>query len=258
MAKCFVVIPARGGSKGVIGKNLRKVRGKSLIVRSMIHAQEIVEGRNIVLSTDSHEMIREVAEVFKIERYSLESNKLNEFGPFWLHFRDELLSADETLITEVLLSIRDLLIELKMNFDLMCLLQPTSPFRNINELMKIKNFIQNEGSKITSMVSVRQVEDIHPARMYHRLKNGKLKPLQGFTEFRGARRQDLPEIYIRDGGFYLIGDDLISSRLQYSDSPISFERVFPWTINIDGPSDLLLAQVVASEELILDPNEGLK
>jgi len=258
MVSSFVVIPARGGSKGIKNKNLIRIKEKSLTVRSIVHATTITEKKNIILSTDSKEIVENIAEFFGITNYKFITNQISEFGPFKIHFRDGDLSSDEALITEVLLSVRNLLLEMAFPIDLLCLLQPTTPFRSHEELLQIKEFIGSNGDRSTSLVSVCLVEDMHPARMYTELNVSTLEELKGFSEYRACRRQDLPEVFIRDGGFYIIGSELITEKLQYSKQPMSFKRKFPWSINIDGPADLLIAQNIQENELSNDPNERFK
>lgn len=255
MSQNFIVVPARGGSKGILNKNLTKVLGKSLTIRSLIHARCLVPDKNIILSTDSEEIVREVVDFFGIESYKLTLSSITNLGPFKIHFRNSLLSLDSTIISEVLLAIRTLLAHLDKPINVICLLQPTTPFRSVDELRKIKSIISEKGNPNFSLVSVSTVDDFHPARMYFMNTNKELEPLEGFAKFRYDRRQDLPEIFIRDGGFYIIGDTLISSELQYTDKPRSFVRKFPWTINIDSTKDLILAQNINPSEVKDDPNE---
>ena len=67
MENVFVVVPARGGSKGLIGKNSMEVRKKTITVRSIVHARHITSDENIILSTDSKKIASEVADFFKIK-----------------------------------------------------------------------------------------------------------------------------------------------------------------------------------------------
>jgi CMP-N-acetylneuraminic acid synthetase len=92
--------------------------------------------------------------------------------------------------------------------------------------------------------------------MYFINPNGNLQELEGFSAYRSLRRQDLPPVYIRDGGFYLIGDNLVKSNVQYTEQPVSFLRKYPWSINIDGEADLIVAQNVKNAEIENDPNES--
>jgi len=251
----FVVIPARGGSKGVLNKNLIPVQGKNLVVRSINHARNLTEEKNIIISTDSQTIVTEIANYFRVSNFELKFNTIVDFGPFKLHYRDNYLSSDETLITEVLFSIRNLLIKLGITPNSFCLLQPTSPFRSIEDLRYIKDIISNNTDTKISIVSTCLVGSYHPARMYLRSPNGNLKELEGFSEFRASRRQDLPEVYIRDGGFYVIGDDLILNMKQYNKNPFCLIRNYPWTINIDGENDILIAQGIKNIDIQNDPNE---
>lgn len=255
MGNNFVVIPARGGSKGVLNKNLTPVKGKNLVIRSINHARNLIDEKNIIISTDSQKIISEIANYFGVNNFALNLNTIEDFGPFKLHYRDHYLSSDKTLITEVLFSIRNLLIELGIAPNSFCLLQPTSPFRSLEELRYIKDIISTNIDTKISLVSTCLVGSYHPARMYLRSLNGNLVELEGFSEFRVSRRQDLPEVYIRDGGFYVIGDDLISNMKQYNKNPICLIRNYPWTINIDGENDILIAQRVKNIDIQNDPNE---
>ena len=252
----FIIVPSRGGSKGIENKNLMKVKNKALTVRSMIHAMHISPKENIILSTDSEKIVKEVADFFGIKSYSLKLNDLIEFGPFRIHFRDSQLSADESLISEVIYAIRSLLISSGEKINVFCLLQPTSPFRSRAELNIIREIINKNGHINTSLVSACSVDDMHPARMYSLNSYGNLEELSGFSEYRYLRRQDLPPLFIRDGGFYLIGDTLASNKIPYNIDPLSFIRKFPWSINIDGETDLIVARNIESHELRDDPNEN--
>jgi CMP-N,N'-diacetyllegionaminic acid synthase len=257
MNKPFVIIPARGGSKGIINKNLQIIFERVLIVRSIIHGQKLVNDDHIVISTDSLQIIKEITKVFKINEFKYSENSITNFGPFLLHFRGEELASDDSLITEVLFSIRNLLIEGGRLPGRFCLLQPTSPFRNVNELKIIKKIIDNNSDDNLSLVSVCLVEDSHPARMYELNKKNILEPLQAYSEYKSARRQDLPPVYIRDGAFYVMSEKLIAKKAQFSDQPKAFVREFPWSINIDSIGDLLTAQNINRATISFDPNEGV-
>jgi CMP-N,N'-diacetyllegionaminic acid synthase len=250
----FVLVPARGGSKGLINKNLTEVHGKTLTNRSITHARKIVDDKQIILSTDSEDIVLEAAKFFKIKSYDLELNNLSDFGPFKVHFRDSSLSSDNSLISEVIFSVRNLILGAGKSLNVICLLQPTSPFRSSKDLSLIKKIVETSSTN-SSVVSVCSVRDMHPARMYRLNTDSSLVELGGFTEFRYNRRQDLPELYIRDGGFYIIGDSLIVEKLQYSSNPMSLIRSFPWSINIDGREDLIIAKAVEKFEVKDDPNE---
>jgi CMP-N-acetylneuraminic acid synthetase len=252
----YTVIPARAGSKGIKNKNLQKVLDKPLFLRSLVHASLISSSEQIILSTDSKKIIEIASDFYKIKNFDSRQNEILAFGPIKLHFRSPNLSDDFSLITETLFDIRAKLLESNQRIGLFCLLQPTSPFRSIKELHLIKEIMRTPNNSKTSIISVTSVLDNHPARMYRLARNGTLETLRGYGKYKQSRRQDLPELFIRDGGFYLIGDELVKSKIQYSNTPKSIVRTFPYSLNIDNSVDLQIARNV-ERNTIEDPNEKL-
>ena len=124
------------------------------------------------------------------------------------------------------------------------LLQPTSPFRSKDEIHEIASKVSEEFGPYDSWVSVRKVDDSHPARMYELESNSNnLVSLKGYEHLKAARRQDLDPVYLRDGAFYCISDSLVALGRQFSDDPTPIIRTGPWTINIDNEMDLALARL---------------
>ena len=109
----LIVIPARGNSKGVPGKNIKELSGKPLIKYSIDAARQVFEDRDIIVSTDSRE-IKEYVE------------KLGLPVPF---LRPAHLAKDTSGTYEVLLHALDYMAENGYHPDTLVLLQPTSPFR---------------------------------------------------------------------------------------------------------------------------------
>jgi CMP-N-acetylneuraminic acid synthetase len=132
-------------------------------------------------------------------------------------------------------------------------MQPTSPFRSKSELVEIREILAVAKDERTSLVSMTKVEDSHPARMYRVTRRSRAKRLRGFRNDYHKRRQDLPPVYIRDGGIYFIGAKLVRDKLQYSKTPTVYSRQFPWSLNIDSEIDLLAAQNVPREQVAQDP-----
>lgn len=257
MDKSIIVVPARGGSKGIKHKNLQEVLGLPLVIRSLVHAQFIATCSTIILSTDSLEIVNAVEKYFEFRSKKNNSySKLNELGTFKLHLRSSELADDTTLITEVLFDIRTKLEYVNVDPPTTwCLLQPTSPFRSKSELKIVNEILDENTSQDFSLVSVCPVNDMHPARMYTVGKGGKLISLPGFKKFRHSRRQDLIKVYIRDGGFYLMGDNLVRSKQQYTVRPNFVIRDRPWSMNIDSQEQLLISKNTDFQLIADDPNE---
>ena len=123
----LVVIPARGGSKGVPGKNIKLLNGKPLIHYTIEAARKIFEDQYIYVSTDS-EKIKSVAEQTGLK------------VPF---LRPKNLATDTANTRDVLLhALDEFVLKNKKEPEVIILLQPTSPFRtasHISEALKLYN-----------------------------------------------------------------------------------------------------------------------
>lgn len=241
------VIPARGGSTGIPYKNVEEVGGLPLIARAYFHSLQIDPESTPLLSTDSQLVLDRLCSAIGSPVPTLtqiSAGSIAEFPDFILHRRPDSLATSEASIADALRQIRLELSEHSRSFRIWTLLQPTSPFRSLQELHEIRNLLSSASSQ-SSWVSVRQVDDVHPARMYTWNAGTTLKALGIYSEFQTANRQVLPKVYLRDGGFYLIGDDLVRDARQFSLEPGAILREFPWTLNIDNAEDLLLAKTIA-------------
>jgi CMP-N,N'-diacetyllegionaminic acid synthase len=181
--KPLIVIPARGGSKGVPGKNIKMLHNKPLIQYTLEAAQQVFDKKLICVSTDD-ENIKSTAE------------KLGQPVPF---LRPEHLATDTSGSYEVLLHAIEFYEKTHHYLpDTLILLQVTSPFRNsfhIQEALKLYD------ENCEMVVSVKE----SAANPYYTLReeneNGWLvKSKEGnFT-----RRQDCPKVYELNGAIYII------------------------------------------------------
>jgi CMP-N-acetylneuraminic acid synthetase len=132
-------------------------------------------------------------------------------------------------------------------------LQPTTPFRSVAEIRQVKAKLLENSIESQSFFSVKDASDSHPARMYESSGPGRFQGIHCYEEYREYRRQDCPKIFIRDGGYYIIGRDLIKERKQTASLANGIVRDFPYSINIDSESDLLLSQLLL-DKITDDPN----
>lgn len=246
----LVVIPARGGSQGILKKNLRTVHNTPLVIRSLIHAlslQEVLD-ISICISSDDNSILETCREYLK-SRSEESLNNSKQHNSIFLHKRRENLSTANSAISELLPA---LITDLNLVPDATrywILMQPTSPFRSISDLRTVAEFAA-EGLK-DSIVSVEKVEDQHPARMYNE-KGGKLIPFMEGLQYQ--RRQDLPALFIRDGAFYIFKDAIAREGLVFTRTPYFFQRNAPWTLNIDTAQQLQIAESINLEFVKDDPN----
>lgn len=202
--KVLAVIPARGGSKGVPGKNKKPLNGKPLIQYSIDTALNSKYISEVVVTTDDEEII----EISK----SLGANV-----PF---VRPKHLAEDATPTLPVIQHAVDFLVSEGKHFDAICLLQPTSPFRPKGFLDKALETFQNK--QTDSLVSVLEVpHQYNPHWTFEASESGILKIATGEKNII-PRRQELPKAYHRDGSIYITktkvlmqGNSLYGNSLAY-------------------------------------------
>ncbi|HBF76227.1 MAG TPA: acylneuraminate cytidylyltransferase family protein, partial [Clostridiaceae bacterium] len=179
--KILALIPARGGSKQIINKNIKLLCGKPLISYTIEAALASDYIDDVVISTDS-DLIAEI------------SLKYGGQVPF---MRPKELAGDESKTIDVAIHAINALIKMGRNYDYLVLLQPTSPLRTKDDIdSAIKIIIDGD---ISSLVSVREVKE-NPALM-RTIENNKLKNIMDFNG--SLRRQDLPKYYIFNGAIYI-------------------------------------------------------
>jgi N-acylneuraminate cytidylyltransferase len=186
----LVVIPARGGSKGVPGKNIKELGGKPLIQYTIEAARELFEDDQILVSTDSIEI----------------KNTVESLGFEVPFIRPEGLATDESATQDVLLHALNFVEEKGFFPRMLILLQPTSPFRNATHIKEALALYNND---LDMVVSVKETI----SNPYYVLKE---ENNQGFLENskKGdfTRRQDCPKVWELNGAIYIINVDSLKSR----------------------------------------------
>lgn len=220
--KVLVVVPARGGSKGIRLKNLRKINGKSLIeiTSNFIKKLKFVDYK--IVSTDNLKIIKEA-----------EKHKFNIIE------RPKKLSGDRISDYQVLEHCINKLYRDGMIFDIVIYLQPTSPFRKINHLYKsLQKMIKSNYSAIWSVTKVNK--KFHPLKVLRSNKNNLELYLNKGKKI--IARQQLENIYIRNGIFYIFNiKDLLKNKSIYLKKTLLSITEYQH-VNIDNLSDLKKAQ----------------
>ena len=174
----IALIPARGGSKGIPRKNIRKFCGKPLIQWSIEVALSAPSVERVVVSTDDIE-IAEIAleggaEVPFLRPAELASDTSPGIAPA-LHTLERLPSVSQLL-----------------------LLQPTSPLRRVEDIEAIVAMKEKEGAEAIASVTP---SGKHPAWMFGMTSNRVLNPLMDIGDI--TCRQQLPPTYTLNGSLYL-------------------------------------------------------
>ncbi|MBW8242639.1 acylneuraminate cytidylyltransferase family protein [Muricauda oceani] len=224
----IVVIPARGGSKGLPGKNIKKLGGKPLIEYTICAAREVFNDEEIVVSTDDLE-IKKIVE------------KTGLKVPF---LRPKNLATDVASTQDVLLHIIDFYENQGYSFDVMVLLQPTSPFRTSRHIQEaIDLFYKNQG--LDMVVSTKEAKSNPYFSLFEEDANGFLKKSK---EGSFTRRQDCPKVWEFNGAIYVIN---VTALKRNKISEFKNIKKYPMdkksSLDIDDEFDWLMAEKLVNE-----------
>lgn len=217
--KILGLIPARGGSKGIPGKNIKLLGGKPLLQFTFEAATKSELLAKVILSSDD-ETIIEIAKELELE------------VPFK---RPKNLAEDSSASLEVIQHALNYYLEQGIQFDAVCLLQVTTPFRKTGLIDEC--ILKFQDNNFDSLVSVREVpEDFNPHWIFEE-DHGSLKIATGGEEII-SRRQDLPKAYHRDGAIYITKTEVLLNENSLFGEKIGFVNTSasPY-VNIDTPED---------------------
>jgi CMP-N-acetylneuraminic acid synthetase len=231
--KILAVIPARGGSKGVLRKNVRFICGRPLIsytIETALKVQHLLY-RVIVSSEDE--------EIATIAR---------QYGADVPFLRPPELSGDNVPTLPVLKHAAEFIEKRDgVTLDWILLLQPTDPFRSEEDIRAALDLAQEGGCD--SVISVVQVFSVHPILM-KRIEDNRLLPYC-IEEKEGTRRQDYqPPAYMRNGAIYLTRRKVLMEK-----NSIWGEVIRPYvmpqerSIGVDSELDLKLVEILMKERL---------
>lgn len=183
----LVIIPARGGSKGLPGKNIREICGKPLIAWSIEAGVKSSYADEVMVTTD----YQEIADISK------------EYGANVPFLRPDFLASDTSTSFDAVKHVIDFYkTELNREFDYIVLLEPTSPLREDGDIdSMIEKMVQNE-SEFDSIVSIGEVHE-HPSIMKKTINDETLAPYCETLELK-TRRQDNDTAYFPYGVAYIV------------------------------------------------------
>jgi N-acylneuraminate cytidylyltransferase len=219
--KVLAIITARGGSKGLPGKNIIDLAGKPMLAWSIEAARRSRYIDRLVLSSDDEDIIA-VAEKFGCE------------VPFR---RPVELATDATATDPVLIHVLD---QLGETFDYFILLQPTSPLRTTADIDGAIELC--ERSDAPACISM--CESSKPAEwMYRIAADGRISPVLG--EIAATRRQDLPATFVINGAVYVAQVDWYRGNRGFLGPATVAWRMPPErSIDIDTEFDLIVARAL--------------
>ena len=220
--RVLAIIPARGGSKGVPKKNIKLLGEKPLIVHAIDCAKNSSKVTKVVVSSDSDEIIQ-----IAIQNDCQVIKRPTEL-------------ADDN--SNVVTAVEHVYNQLNEEFDVIVLLQPTSPLRTPNDLNAIISMFEKEAD-LDGVISIVPFDDYHPARMYSLDENLEMNPLQKDGET--TRRQDLKPVYYRNGCFYAVRVKAFFKEKSFMvKNKKGYVMDANWLLNIDTQRDFKIATLL--------------
>ena len=222
--RILAVVPARSGSKGIADKNMRQLDGVSLIGFAGQCLQTLPWIDRKIISTDSDEYAKEA------QRYELSA-------PF---LRPSKISNDSATAVDMMIhALQACEQQDACQYDILVLVEPTSPFRQANDIEQTCRGMIDGAFDSAVCVSLADTKS-HPLKML-KVKSNKLDYYEKAAADITARQQLAP-IYIRNGACYAVSrDTLLGQRSIITNNTFAYV-VDREMVNIDDPVDLEWAQ----------------
>ena len=221
--KILVTICARGGSKGIPGKNINVINGKPLIwytIQTAKQFQQAVEGVDIVLSTDSEEIIKVAADCGLLSDYKRPDYLANDTCGKMDAIKDAVLHYEE---------------QYGKKYDYILDMDVTSPLRNVDDLLAALDYFQNvEGA--VNLYSVSPASRNPYFNMVEQKPNGFYNLVK--DDVLSLSRQTAPVVYEQNASFYIYRREFFDLGYKSSDTDRSTIYLVPHIcFDLDNPLD---------------------
>lgn len=225
----LAIIPARGGSKGLPGKNLKELCGKPLVAWPIHAAKSSLYVDKIIVSTDDSQ----IADIARQEGAEV---------PF---LRPGDLAADDSTTISVIVHGINFLSKIGETFEYCVLLEPTSPLTEGCDINRALELLESMRTKADSIVGVSEVVLTHPVFDARINQEGLITPYVG-EDFSGAgRRQDIEKLYFFEGSLYISDiKTLLEKQTFYHNRTVPY-IVPKWkSFEVDDMVDLLCIEAI--------------
>jgi N-acylneuraminate cytidylyltransferase/CMP-N,N'-diacetyllegionaminic acid synthase len=223
----FAIIPARGGSKGLPGKNIKNFLGKPLISHTIEAALQSEYIQDVFVSTDD-EKIREIA---------------LKFGAKDIGLRPKELASDDSKSIDVYNYTISLLENMNnSSIEDICILQPTSPLRNSHDIdSAIRIFNAKNADSVVSYT-----KEFHPIVWHKHIdEDGRLSSI---FEDNLKNRQEEEPTYFPNGAVYIFKRALLRQGIYYTERSYAYVMPRERSVDIDTQQDFDYAKFLAGAE----------
>jgi CMP-N,N'-diacetyllegionaminic acid synthase len=220
-------IPARGGSKGIVEKNIKNLAGKPLIAWSIEQARASKLIDRVIVSTDS----LEIAEISK------------QYGAEVPFIRPEEISGDDATTESAMLHCCEYLHKRKELPELFMLIQATSPIRSDGQFDDaIREFEKNEYDSLLTV-----------SKSHRFTWKDKIKPISSYDFKNRPRRQDIKDKdqeYLETGSFYIVKTKMLMESKNRLVGKIGlFETQEDESYEIDSLIDFIVCEEILKNKL---------
>ena len=225
--KNIAIIPARSGSKGLPDKNIRELCGKPMLAYSIEAAKKSGKIDVVHVSTDS-------------EHYAEIARKYGADVPF---LRSEELSGDTATTWDAVRFVLEEYKKLGKQFDVVTLLQPTSPLRIAEDIINASELYSLKSA--TAIVGVCEME--HSPLWSNTLSENLC--MDGFlSKATNVQRQKLDTYYRINGAMYMIDSQIITNKQEiYGEKSYAYIMPKERSIDVDDLMDFKIAEMYMKE-----------
>jgi len=230
--KILAIIPARGGSKGIPKKNIKPLLGKPLVAWTIEQAKKSSLITRIFVSTDNDEIARIAG----------------HYGAPVPFLRPTELAQDNSPTIDTIIHALDSFEKCGETFDVIIILEPTSPLRKRDDIDKAIGTYLDHSSETDTLVSVGEVHLENPYIMKI-IENNRVIPLMEIGQ-KFFQRQQLPKIFFPYGVIYLATVETIrQQKTFYQETTIPY-RIERWqNYEIDDICDFYCVEAVMKNKL---------
>jgi N-acylneuraminate cytidylyltransferase/CMP-N,N'-diacetyllegionaminic acid synthase len=231
----LAVVPARAGSKGLPGKNLRLLQGLPLVtypIRAALNSKFI---DHVYCSTDSVEI----------------ANVAAQSGADSSRLRPSELAKDETSSIEVVLDAISYFESLDLSFDYLVMLEPTSPMTEAQDIDSALETLIGQQDRFENLITISESIAGHPQFTF-KLESDKSLSTYNGSKWKFKRRQELDKLFFQTGSLYISEIQALKLNKSFvSDKTMGFEIQKVKSFEIDDLIDFKIVEMLMQAKALL-------
>lgn len=218
----LAIVPARGGSKGIPGKNLAEVGGTPMVARAVLCGREA--GLPVLISSDDP----------TIRQCAIEAGAISGYD------RPPELATDTATTLETILHALRWYERAHGEVEAVMVLQPTSPLRRAGDVLRACEAWERRG-EARSLISVCRGGHLSLGILYRVAEDGRADVVAGSASF---QRHDQRPLFVRNGAIYISETSLVAEGRLLCERPLALEMPRERSVNVDEPFDLHIARLL--------------